>query len=167
MADAANRSRGSGRRVRGAFAPEARCGYRNPTLSSILATQMPCRTPSRSEALRSATAACGSSWRGVPPERCLSRQAGIVRCCPKDCSSFSGGFAGRGLAPLQHRCARQVGTDENFHEKHRFSVNYCDSNHTALYLLKKSGITEASKANKVCAVNSVPQNRRSDNEKSF
>ena len=27
MADAANRSRGSGRRVRGAFAPEARCGY--------------------------------------------------------------------------------------------------------------------------------------------
>ena len=43
-ADAANRSRGSGRRVRGAFAPEARCGYRNPTLSSILATQMPCRS---------------------------------------------------------------------------------------------------------------------------
>ncbi|MDD6948564.1 MAG: hypothetical protein PUI75_05990, partial [Subdoligranulum sp.] len=40
----ANRSRGSGRRVRGAFAPEARCGYRNPTLSSILATQMPCRS---------------------------------------------------------------------------------------------------------------------------
>ena len=27
-----------------AFAPEARCGYRNPTLSSILATQMPCRS---------------------------------------------------------------------------------------------------------------------------
>ena len=25
-------------------APEARCGYRNPTLSSILATQMPCRS---------------------------------------------------------------------------------------------------------------------------
>ena len=81
MADAANRSRGSGRRVRGAFAPEARCGYRNPTLSSILATQMPCRTPSRSEALRSATAACGGSWRGDPPERCLSRKAGIMRCC--------------------------------------------------------------------------------------
>ena len=55
MADTANRSRGSGRRVRGAFVPEARCGYRNPTLSSILATQVPCRTPSRSEALRSAT----------------------------------------------------------------------------------------------------------------
>ena len=50
-------------------------------LSSILATQMPCRTPSRSEALRSATAACGGSWRGDPPERCLSRQAGIMRCC--------------------------------------------------------------------------------------
>ena len=81
MADAANRSRGSGRRVRGAFVPEARCGYRNPTLSSILATQMPCRTPSRSEALRSATAACGGSWRGDPPERCLSRKAGIMRCC--------------------------------------------------------------------------------------
>ena len=41
------------------FAPEARCGYRNPTLSSILATQI-----------------C------PPPERCLSRQAGIVRYCP-------------------------------------------------------------------------------------
>ena len=50
-------------------------------LSSILATQMPCRTPSRSEALRSATAACGGSWRGDPPERCLSRKAGIMRCC--------------------------------------------------------------------------------------
>ena len=50
-------------------------------LSSILATQMPCRTPSRSEALRSATAACGGSWRGDPPKRCLSRKAGIVRCC--------------------------------------------------------------------------------------
>ena len=37
------------------FCPEARCGYRNPTLSSILATQL--------------------------PERCLSRKAGIVRCC--------------------------------------------------------------------------------------
>ena len=81
MAETANRSRGSGRRVRGAFAPDARCGYRNPTLSSILATQMPCRTPSRSEALRSATAACGGSWRGDPPERCLSRKAGIMRCC--------------------------------------------------------------------------------------
>ncbi|MDD6712857.1 MAG: hypothetical protein PUE42_01150 [Subdoligranulum sp.] len=44
MAETANRSRGSGRRVRGTFAPEARCGYRNPTLSSILATQMPCRS---------------------------------------------------------------------------------------------------------------------------
>ena len=44
VAETANRSRGSGRRVRGAFAPEARCGYRNPTLSSILATQMPCRS---------------------------------------------------------------------------------------------------------------------------
>ncbi len=26
------------------FCPEARCGYRNPTLSSILATQMPCHS---------------------------------------------------------------------------------------------------------------------------
>ena len=63
------------------FCPEARCGYRNPTLSSILATQMLCRTPSRSEALRSATAACGGSWRGDPPERRLSRKAGIMRSC--------------------------------------------------------------------------------------
>ena len=35
-----------GQRSQGArgFCPEARCGYRNPTLSSILATQMPCRS---------------------------------------------------------------------------------------------------------------------------
>ena len=39
VAETANRSRGSGRRVRGAFVPEARCGYRNPTFSSIFATQ--------------------------------------------------------------------------------------------------------------------------------
>ena len=119
---------------RGAAAAKPKAQIILCVLSSILATQMPCRTPSRSEALRSATAACGGSWRGDPPERCLSRKAG---------------------------------TDENFHEKHRFSVNYCDSNHTALYLLKKSGITEASKMNKVCAVNSVPQNKRSDHEKLF
>ena len=44
MADAANRSRGSGRRVR-AFAPRSTMHlYSNPTLSSILATQMPCRS---------------------------------------------------------------------------------------------------------------------------
>ena len=71
------------------FCPEARCGYRNPTLSSILATQLPCRTPSRSEALRSATAACGGSWRGDPPERCLSRKAGIMRCCLRNVLRFS------------------------------------------------------------------------------
>ena len=60
MAETANRSRGSGRRVRGAFAPEARCGYRNPTLSSIF-----------------------GNADAVPqlPERCLSRKARIVRCC--------------------------------------------------------------------------------------
>ncbi len=58
-------------------------------LSSILATQMPCRTPSRSEALRSATAACGGSWRGDPPERCLSRKAGIMRCCLRNVLRFS------------------------------------------------------------------------------
>ncbi|MFZ1648566.1 MAG: hypothetical protein WAT48_03360, partial [Gemmiger qucibialis] len=28
----------------GLLPPEARCGYRNPTLSSIFATQMPCRS---------------------------------------------------------------------------------------------------------------------------
>ena len=33
-----------GPRGRGALPPEARCGNRNPTLSSILATQMPCRS---------------------------------------------------------------------------------------------------------------------------
>ena len=66
---------------RGAAAAKPKAQIILYVLSSILATQMPCRTPSRSEALRSATAACGGSWRGDPPERCLSRKAGIVRCC--------------------------------------------------------------------------------------
>ena len=66
---------------RGAAAAKPKAQIILCVLSSILATQMPCRTPSRSEALRSATAACGGSWRGDPPERCLSRQAGIMRCC--------------------------------------------------------------------------------------
>ena len=66
---------------RGAAAAKPKAQIILCVLSSILATQMPCRTPSRSEALRSATAACGGSWRGDPPERCLSRQAGIVRGC--------------------------------------------------------------------------------------
>ncbi|MDD6713052.1 MAG: hypothetical protein PUE42_02180 [Subdoligranulum sp.] len=42
--------------MRGAFAPEARCGYRNPTLSSILATQMPCRS------CRSGAYVANSAW---------------------------------------------------------------------------------------------------------
>ena len=68
---------------RGAAAAKPKAQIILCVLSSILATQMPCRTPSRSEALRSATAACGGSWRGDPPERCLSRKAGIVRRCRK------------------------------------------------------------------------------------
>ena len=68
---------------RGAAAAKPKAQIILCVLSSILATQMPCRTPSRSEALRSATAACGGSWRGDPPERCLSRKAGIMRCCLK------------------------------------------------------------------------------------
>ena len=66
---------------RGAAAAKPKAQIILDVLSSILATQMPCRTPSRSEALRSATAACGGSWRGDPPERCLSRKAGIMWCC--------------------------------------------------------------------------------------
>ena len=66
---------------RGAAAAKPKAQIILCVLSSILATQRPCRTPSRSEALRSATAACGGSWRGDPPEWCLSRRAGIVRCC--------------------------------------------------------------------------------------
>ena len=66
---------------RGAAAAKPKAQIILCVLSSILATQMPCRTPSRSEALRSATAACGGSWRGDPPERCLSRKAGIMWCC--------------------------------------------------------------------------------------
>ena len=75
---------------RGAVAARPKAQIILDVLSSILATQMPCRTPSRSEARRSATAACGCSWRGDPPERCLSRKAGIVRCCPrKACAQFT------------------------------------------------------------------------------
>ena len=37
MAETANRSRGSGRRVRGAFVPEARCGYRLSLIHILLA----------------------------------------------------------------------------------------------------------------------------------
>ena len=66
---------------RGAAAAKPKAQIILCVLSSILATQMPCRTPSCSEALRSATAACGGSWRGDPLERCLSRKAGIMRCC--------------------------------------------------------------------------------------
>ena len=49
------------------FAPEARCGYRNPTLSSILATQMPCRS-CRSGAYAARRELCGVALRraGVP-----------------------------------------------------------------------------------------------------
>jgi len=50
VAETANRSRGSGRRVRGAFAPEARCWYRNPTLSSIL--QRRCRAAAAEAVLK-------------------------------------------------------------------------------------------------------------------
>ncbi|MFZ1272818.1 MAG: hypothetical protein WAQ76_06190 [Gemmiger qucibialis] len=64
--------------MRGAFAPEARCGYRNPTLSSHF-----------------------GNADAVPqlPERCLSRKAGIVRWCLyyNGCST-----AGQCLA-FQHR----------------------------------------------------------------
>ena len=74
---------------RGAAAAKPKAQIILCVLSSILATQMPCRTPSRSEALRSATAACGGSWRGDPPERCLSRKAGIMRCCLRNVLRFS------------------------------------------------------------------------------
>ena len=72
---------------RGAAAAKPKAQIILCVLLSILATRMPCRTPSRSEALRSATAACGGSWRGDPPERCLSRKAGIMRCCPKSANA--------------------------------------------------------------------------------
>ncbi|MFZ2701224.1 MAG: hypothetical protein WAX70_00275 [Gemmiger qucibialis] len=45
-ASGGNREPKQGQRSQSArgFCPEARCGYRNLTLSSILATQMPCRS---------------------------------------------------------------------------------------------------------------------------
>ncbi|MDD6713591.1 MAG: hypothetical protein PUE42_04995 [Subdoligranulum sp.] len=48
--------------MRGAFAPEARCGVPQPDIIEHFdnADAVP-----------------------QPPERCLSRQAGIVRCCLK------------------------------------------------------------------------------------
>ena len=63
MADTAKRSRGSGRRVRGAFAPEARCGVPQPDIIEHF---------DNTDAVPQ------------PPERCLSRQAGIVRCCLRE-----------------------------------------------------------------------------------
>ena len=60
MAETANRSRGSGRRVRGAFAPRSTMRVPQPDII---------------EHFGNADA--------VPqlPERCLSRKAGIMRCC--------------------------------------------------------------------------------------
>ena len=94
--------------ARGAAAAKPKAQIILCVLSSILATQMPCRTPSRSEALRSATAACGGSWRGDPPERCLSRKAGILRCCPGSSSSFAQITASgrRRPVPCRARCPR-------------------------------------------------------------
>ena len=65
--ETANRSRGSGRRVRGAFVP--RCTMRVPQPDII-------------EHFGNADAV------PQPPERCLSRQAGIVRCCLRLCCIF-------------------------------------------------------------------------------
>ena len=79
MAETANRSRGSGRRVRGAFAPEARCGYRNPTLSSILATQIPCRS-CRSGAQAARRDLCGVAITAGCKNGTPCRAASL-RCC--------------------------------------------------------------------------------------
>ena len=47
--------------------------------------QRSCRAAHRAAARRfgAQPTLCGGSWRGDPPERCLSRQAGIVRYCLK------------------------------------------------------------------------------------
>ena len=47
--------------------------------------QRRCRAAHRAAARRfgAQPTLCGGSWRGDPPERCLSRQAGIVRYCLK------------------------------------------------------------------------------------
>ncbi len=102
MAETANRSRGSGRRVRGAFAPEGTNAGPQPDII---------------EHFGNADA--------VPqlPERCLSRKAGIVRCClrynriycrplsgtiPKGRHLFSG-WRAHDVRPL--RGARQITAD--------------------------------------------------------
>ena len=79
MAEAANRSRGSGRRVRGAFVPDVRCGYRNPTLSSILATQIPCRS-CRSGAQAARRELCGVAITAGCKNGTPCRAASL-RCC--------------------------------------------------------------------------------------
>ena len=81
MADAANRSRGSGRRVRGAFAPKHDAGTATRHYRAFW--QRRCRAAHRAAARRfgAQPTLCGGSWRGDPPERCLSRKAGIMRCC--------------------------------------------------------------------------------------
>ena len=81
MADTANRSRGSGRRVRGAFAPKHDAGTATRHYQAFW--QRRCRAAHRAAARRfgAQPTLCGGSWRGDPPERCLSRQAGIMRCC--------------------------------------------------------------------------------------
>ena len=79
MADGANRSRGSGRRVRGAFVPDVRCGYRNPTLSSILATQIPCRS-CRSGAQAARRELCGVAITAGCKNGTPCRAASL-RCC--------------------------------------------------------------------------------------
>ena len=79
MAETANRSRGSGRRVRGAFVPDVRCGYRNPTLSSILATQIPCRS-CRSGAQAARRELCGVAITAGCKNGTPCRAASL-RCC--------------------------------------------------------------------------------------
>ncbi len=60
MEETANRSRGSGRRMRGAFAPRSTMRVPQPDIIEYF-----------------------GNADAVPqlPERCLSRKAGIVRCC--------------------------------------------------------------------------------------
>ena len=81
MADTANRSRAAVAECEGLLSPKYDAGTATRHYRAFW--QRRCRAAHRATARRfgAQPTLCGGSWRGDPPERCLSRQAGIVRYC--------------------------------------------------------------------------------------
>ena len=147
---------------RGAAAAKPKAQIILDVLSSILATQMPCRTPSRSEALRSATAACGGSWRGDPPERCLSRQAGIVRYCLRYqlryCCVGAGLCSARGRLPREQLSGKvPVPQGWRAEQSPAPTVRY---HYSAIYLLPGCACAPPISSSSVQAASTRPAGRR-------